>query len=73
MIAGVFGNLAFFIFRSVEEEMLNMVGFFESIGAEQKRGLEEESVEHRRGGSISTAPTTTIDVWIRRVMFWKGL
>ena len=31
------------------------------------------TVENRYEGSISTTQTTTIDVWIRRVMFWKEL
>ena len=31
------------------------------------------TVGNRYEGSISTTQTTTIDVWIRRVMFWKEL
>ena len=60
-MAGVFGNLAFFIFRSVKEEMLNMVGFFVHR-SRTEAGPRGRGVEHRRGGSISTAPTMTIDV-----------
>ena len=35
--------------------------------------LNDDYVENRHEGSISATPTTALDVWTRRVMFWKEL